>query len=210
MDIFFRWLKENFGVKEVFFKLIDKNKENKLRELESKVKICRKCRLFKFRRNIVFGSGNFYASLMFVGEAPGGEEDKVGLPFVGRAGLLLTKILNEFGIDRDKDCYITNVLKCRPPKNRDPQKDEIEACKGYLFEQIEIIKPKVIVCLGRYSTALLVGGVPTLSLYRGKVFEFMGAKVIPTYHPSALLRRPILENDFKNDLKKALDLLENG
>lgn len=151
---------------------------------------CTRCRLHKSRTNFVFGSGDPGADLMFVGEGPGAEEDRQGLPFVGASGQLLTRIIAAIGFSR-AEVYIANLVKCRPPGNRDPEADEIDTCLGYLLTQIEMIRPKVLVALGRFSAGYFHGreGAPMKSL-RGVVGDYHGVKVVGTYHPAALLRNP--------------------
>ncbi len=187
--------------------LKDDSPAEKLKELEEKVKNCKACRLYKSRSNVVFGYGNPNARLMFVGEAPGEQEDKQGKPFVGRAGQLLSKYLNAFGISRDS-VYIANVLKCRPPNNRDPAPDEIRSCFPYLKAQIEIIHPKVILCLGAFAarTILNLPEKTPLSRIRGKEEKLGDITVIATYHPAYLLRNRRGELDFQRDLERALRL----
>jgi len=149
---------------------------------------CTRCRLHATRRNIVFGEGNPNAEVMFLGEGPGADEDRQGRPFVGRAGALLTKMINAMGLDRS-EVYIANVVKCRPPGNRDPEAEEIVACLPFLEQQIQCINPKVVVALGRVATAALLKNREPLSKIRGAFFERNGIKVMPTYHPSFLLRQ---------------------
>lgn len=185
----------------------------RLEEIEKEIRSCRRCELWKFKTNYVPGEGDPNARIVLVGEAPGGEEDLQGRPFVGRAGKYLTEVLKKHGIDRSK-VYITNVLKCRPPNNRDPNPEEIEACKPYLMKQLDAIKPDVIVCLGRFSSSTILKEFGLdfrgISKDRGKVFEVerWGKKVyiIPTYHPAAVLRNKSLAEFFENDLKKALTI----
>jgi len=150
---------------------------------------CTKCKLAGLgRTQVVFGMGDPNADLMFVGEGPGAEEDKQGLPFVGRSGQLLDKLmLEELGIKRDQ-AYIANVVKCRPPGNRDPEPDEIDTCRPYLERQIELIEPKVIVTLGNFSTKLLLNTKDGITKLRGKVYPFRTGVLIPTFHPAAVLR----------------------
>jgi DNA polymerase len=146
---------------------------------------------------------------MFVGEAPGREEDEIGRPFVGEAGKLLTQLLKSVGIQRRK-VYITNVIKCRPPNNRDPQTEEIEQCKNWLYKQIEIIQPKLICTLGRYATyCLLSEKFDSFSEVRGKIYTYKGSTIIPTYHPAALLYHPKWKDRFINDLKYITKLLRS-
>ncbi len=172
------------------------------------VEECRKCRLAGTRTHAVPGEGNEKTDIMFIGEAPGYDEDQQGRPFVGRAGRLLTDIITAMGMTRE-EVFIANVIKCRPPDNREPMGDEIEACSPYLFRQIEIIQPKIIVTLGRYSTTTILGlsQQTRMSDLRGRFFSFKGAKVMPTYHPAYLLRN---EKDKKlvwSDMKLVLQEL---
>jgi len=147
---------------------------------------CTRCKLAQGRTQVVYGSGNANADLRFIGEAPGFHEDRQGLPFVGAAGGLLTGLLEGIGLARDQ-VYIANVLKCRPPGNRDPQPDEIEACEPWLWEQIDLINPKVICSLGNFSTRLLLAKPAAISRVRGQRFKFRGRCLIPTFHPAAIL-----------------------
>ena len=164
---------------------------------------CTRCKLHGLgRKQIVFGVGNPDADLMFVGEAPGGDEDIQGIPFVGRAGQLLTKIIEAIGLARD-DVYIANVIKCRPPQNRNPEQDEVETCEPFLFRQIDIIKPKVIVALGTFAARTLLRTLDPISRLRGRVFEYRGAKLIPTFHPAYLLRNPASKREVWEDMKMA-------
>lgn len=158
-------------------------------ELESKINTCKKCPLGNLRTKFVFGEGNPNADIMLIGEAPGAEEDKTGKPFVGRAGQLLTKILEAIKIKRE-EVFIANILKCRPPDNRTPNQDEISSCIPYLKKQIELIKPKVILCLGVTAANGLLNTKSSMVRLRGNVYEFHGVKLMVTYHPAALLRNP--------------------
>ncbi len=182
---------------------------SQLKLLEEEAKKCCKCRLYKTRHNVVFGEGDPTTNLMFVGEAPGEQEDLQGRPFVGRAGQLLTKFLNLYNVSRDK-VYITNVVKCRPPNNRDPAPDEIKACYPFLEKQIELIAPKVILCLGAFAarTVLNLPEKTPISRVRGKEHrvEIGGREVvvIPTFHPAYLLRNRRGEPEFQKDLENAL------
>jgi DNA polymerase len=171
---------------------------------------CTRCKLCSLgRQQIVFGVGNPAADLMFVGEAPGADEDEQGVPFVGRAGQLLTKIIEAIDLRRD-DVYIANVIKCRPPSNRNPEPDEVAECVPFLFRQIDLIKPKVIVALGTFAAhALLQTDVP-ISRIRGKVHEYRGAKLIPTFHPAYLLRSPERKRDVWEDMKLVRQLLNES
>jgi uracil-DNA glycosylase len=168
---------------------------------------CSRCKLHGLgRRQIVFGVGNPNADLMFVGEAPGADEDIQGIPFVGRAGQLLTKIIEAINLRRE-DVYIANVIKCRPPENRNPEPDEVETCEPFLFRQIDVIKPKVIVALGTFATRALLRTQDPISRLRGRVYDFRGAKLIPTFHPAFLLRSPDRKRDVWDDMKKVRTLL---
>lgn len=168
---------------------------------------CTKCRLHEGRNKFVFGVGNSAADVMFVGEGPGHDEDIKGEPFVGRAGQLLDKILAAIKFDR-KQIYIANIVKCRPPNNRDPQPDEMAECLPYLKQQIEIINPRFICCLGRIAAQALLGVTTPLGKMRGRFMDFEGRKLMVTYHPAALLRFPQYKRDTWEDvqmLRKAYD-----
>ncbi len=169
---------------------------------------CRRCKLHEQRKNIVFGVGNPEADLMFVGEAPGRDEDIKGLPFVGRAGMLLTKIIESTGLTRDQ-VYIANVIKCRPPQNRNPEPIEVQTCEPFLFNQIDAIKPRVIVALGTFAARTLLGKEDKISRMRGQVYEYRGAKLIPTFHPAFLLRSPSRKRETWEDMKVVRTLLSN-
>ncbi len=186
---------------------MEENKEKLLEIIAKEIQKCTKCPLYKNRKNPVPGEGNPDSEIIFIGEAPGYHEDVQGRPFVGSAGKLLTELIEMIGLNR-KNVFITNVVKCRPPNNRDPLKEEIDACKPYLFKQIEIIKPRIIVTLGRHSTLTILHHmgikVHGISSVRGQIFkgELLGINitVIPTYHPAAALYNPklrrVLEEDF--------------
>ncbi|MEP6915821.1 MAG: uracil-DNA glycosylase, partial [Acidobacteriota bacterium] len=168
---------------------------------------CTRCKLAtQGRKQIVFGVGNPSADVMFVGEAPGADEDTQGIPFVGRAGQLLTKMIEAMGFTRDQ-VYIANVLKCRPPGNRNPEPDEIATCQPFLFRQIASIEPTVIVALGAFAAKTLLETQEPISRLRGRVYDFRGAKLIPTFHPSFLLRSPGYKREAWEDLKKVVALL---
>ncbi len=172
---------------------------NELKELEKICKSCTLCDLSKTRTNVVFGEGNPKARLMFIGEGPGEMEDKTGHPFVGRAGMLLNKILkNVLELKRD-DVYIANIVKCRPPHNRVPTIEEAQSCKPYLIKQIEIINPQILVCLGKTAFMYLMDSDLAISKVRGQIFEYKGKKVIPTFHPSYLLRNPSAKKESYKD-----------
>ena len=168
---------------------------------------CRRCKLCSLGRSqIVFGVGNPKARLMFVGEAPGEEEDKRGEPFVGRAGQLLTKIIEAIGLTRDQ-VYIANVIKCRPPGNRNPEPDEVATCEPFLFQQIDIIQPKVVVALGKFAAQTLLRTDTPITKLRGRVFTLRGARLVPTFHPAYLLRSPDKKRETWEDLKLVMALL---
>jgi uracil-DNA glycosylase len=181
--------------------------------LFNEVKDCTKCPLHETRTKAVFGAGDANADLMFVGEAPGAEEDRQGLPFVGRAGQLLNQMLEEIGLSRD-DVFIANVLKSRPPGNRDPQPMEIETCKPYLFEQVRLIEPTVICTLGNFATKLLTGNPAGITKVRGapQVHELGGRTVFlfPIFHPAAALRTPAVKQTLREDFAKLPSLLAMG
>lgn len=160
---------------------------DKLAILAAEAHDCTVCRLSETRTNVVFGAGNPDADVMFVGEGPGQQEDEQGLPFVGRSGNLLEQLLGEIGLVRD-DVYIGNVVKCRPPNNRDPRPDEIEACKGYLSTQLLLIQPKVVVTLGNFASKLLLRTDTGITRLRGTPYEWWGRFLVPTFHPAAALR----------------------
>lgn len=168
---------------------------------------CRRCKLAAGRKNIVFGQGNPNAALVFVGEAPGGEEDEQGLAFVGKAGQLLTRIIEAIGLTRDQ-VFIANVIKCRPPQNRNPEPDEILACQPFLEQQLAAIRPKVIVGLGKFGAQWLLRTAEPISRLRGRLGEHQGIKVMPTYHPAYLLRNPGAKKDVWEDMKVVRDLLD--
>jgi uracil-DNA glycosylase family 4 len=162
---------------------------------------CVKCRLHETRTNVVFGEGNPEARLLFVGEAPGRDEDLEGRPFVGRAGQLLTRIIESIDLTREK-VYIANVLKCRPPDNRNPLPDEIACCLPYLTRQIEIIQPQIICALGAFAAQTLVGSSEGIGKLRGKFYDYQGAKLMPTFHPAACLRNPNNKKYVWQDMKQ--------
>ena len=183
--------------------------ESSLEALKKEVASCVKCELCETRTNAVFGAGNPKAKLMFVGEAPGMEEDLRGLPFVGRAGQLLTKIIESIGLKRE-DVYIANVLKCRPPNNRNPLPTEILTCEEYLSRQIELIKPKVICALGKFAAQTLLRTTESITRLRGRFFDYKNALLIPTFHPAYLLRNPNDKRLVWEDMKKIRkELLKN-
>jgi uracil-DNA glycosylase len=179
-----------------------------LAALRADIGECTRCKLHTLgRSHIVFGVGHPHADLMFVGEAPGRDEDLQGIPFVGRAGQLLTKIIEAIGLTRD-EVYIANVIKCRPPENRNPEPDEVETCEPFLFQQIDLIKPKVIVALGKFAAQTLLRTLDPISRLRGRVYDYRGAKLIPTFHPAYLLRNPSSKREVWEDMKLVRTLLK--
>jgi len=191
-------------------------KNEAMKKLEEKIKTCRKCPLGELRTNAVPGSGSYEAKIMFVGEAPGYWEDQKGLPFVGRAGKVLDELLAGIGLKRE-EVYITNVVKCRPPNNRDPTEEEINACSPYLDKQIDIIRPKIIVPLGRHSMTYILKKFSfepePISKIHGKIFEartlFGKIVIMPMYHPAVALYKPQLREELEKDFKKLKETLEN-
>ncbi len=170
---------------------------------------CTRCKLHGLgRTQIVFGVGNPDAELMFVGEAPGADEDIQGEPFVGRAGQLLTKIIEAIGRRRE-DVYIANVLKCRPPGNRNPEPDEVEQCEPFLLRQIDLVKPKVIVALGKFAAQCLLKTNDPITRLRGREFRFRDAILMPTYHPAYLLRTPSAKREVWEDMKRVKAILDS-
>jgi uracil-DNA glycosylase len=182
-------------------------KELALKLLQDEIGDCMRCKLSGKRKNIVFGEGNPDARLMFIGEAPGAEEDLQGRPFVGDAGMVLTRLINKMGYQRE-EVYIANIVKCRPPLNRDPEPDEAETCKGFVERQIDIIRPEVIISLGRVATMNLTGDMKLkITAVRGKFFSYKGISVMPTFHPAYLIRNPKDKWLTWNDAQKALEKL---
>jgi uracil-DNA glycosylase len=167
---------------------------------------CTRCKLHRGRTKLVFGDGNPNAQLVFVGEGPGRDEDAQGLPFVGRAGRLLTQMIEAMGLQR-KDVYICNVVKCRPPENRTPQKDEVETCSPFLLRQLDAIAPKVVVCLGSVAAQTLLETNRGISHFRGEWLDFRGRKLMATYHPAYLLRNPSAKGEVWKDLQKVMAVL---
>jgi DNA polymerase len=184
-----------------------KNAAEALLAVREDIGDCTRCKLHTLgRTQVVFGVGNPEADLMFVGEAPGADEDVQGIPFVGRAGQLLTKIIEAIGLTRD-DVYIANIIKCRPPQNRNPEPDEVATCEPFLFRQIDIIKPKIIVALGKYAAQTLLRTETPISRLRGRQFDYRGATLIPTFHPAYLLRNPSSKREVWEDMKLVKRLL---
>lgn len=218
---YFKQYRELFG-NEIFLQLKnysiigDNSQKKKKRKSNSydlisfndEIKNCLKCELGKTRKNFVFGVGDFNASLLLVGEAPGEQEDLSGEPFVGRAGKLLDKMLTAINRSRENDVFICNVLKCRPPDNRDPSKEEISKCEPYLVNQIDLIQPKLIVALGRVAGKTLLGVDKSLKDMRNTIHSYHGTNLIVTYHPAALLRNSNWKPDAWNDFKWIRTLID--
>ena len=177
-----------------------------LEKIRETIGDCTRCKLHKTRTNIVFGVGNPKADLVFVGEGPGHDEDLKGEPFVGRAGKLLTQMIEAMSLRRE-DVYICNVVKCRPPENRLPERDEIATCSPFLYRQIDAIRPKVVCCLGACSAQTLLQTTQGISKFRGEWFDFRGTKLIATYHPAYLLRNPPAKSEVWKDLQKVMAVL---
>lgn len=176
---------------------------NNLDEFQSTVMGCTKCRLSQQRTNIVFGEGSAEAKLMFIGEGPGFEEDQQGRPFVGKAGQLLTKMIQAMGLKREA-IYIANIVKCRPPENRNPFNDEIQSCIPYVKRQIELIKPEVIICLGSVATKALLNSTQSISRMRGVFVKYNNIPVMPTFHPAYLLRNEKMKKPAWEDLQQVM------
>jgi len=185
------------------FEEVDKVKDDTLLKIREDIGDCTRCKLHKGRHKIVFGDGSPKAQLVFVGEGPGADEDAQGLPFVGRAGKLLTQMIEAMGLQR-KDVYICNVVKCRPPENRTPEPDEVQTCSPYLLRQIDVINPKVIVCLGAVAAKTLLETNRGITQFRGQWLEWRGRKLMATYHPAYLLRNPPAKADVWKDLQKVM------
>jgi DNA polymerase len=180
-----------------------------LKELYEEMRDCQKCSLCQGRTNLVFGAGNEKAEIVFVGEAPGYYEDKEGKPFVGQAGKVLDKLLDSIGLKRE-DVYIANVLKCRPPENRDPLPEEIQTCKPYLFKQIEIIKPRVVCTLGNFATQTILEKKVGITKVRGKPLEVKNFFIFPLFHPAAALHQNWVLEPLKEDFRKLKEFLASG
>lgn len=177
-----------------------------LEDVKQELGDCQRCSLGRLRTNLVFGEGNPKSGLVFVGEAPGGDEDIQGRPFVGRAGQLLTRIVEAMGLKR-KDVYICNILKCRPPGNRNPRPDEINACEPFLIKQLKVIKPQVICALGTFASHTLLKTDVPITVLRGKFHAYQGIQLMPTYHPAYLLRNPGAKKQVWEDVQKIMRLL---
>ena len=188
------------------FEATDKIVDDSLLKIREDLGECTRCKLHKHRHTIVFGDGNHKAELVFVGEGPGADEDAQGLPFVGRAGKLLTQMIEAMGLQR-KDVYICNVVKCRPPENRTPEEDEVSTCSPFLLRQLDVIAPKVIVCLGAVAAKTLLKTNRGISQFRGQWLDFRSSKLMATYHPAYLLRNPNAKGEVWKDLQKVMALL---
>jgi uracil-DNA glycosylase len=186
-----------------FFELLERVENDTLLKIREDIGDCTRCRLHKKRNHIVFADGNPKADLVFVGEGPGADEDATGIPFVGRAGKLLTQMIEAMGLQR-KDVYICNVVKCRPPENRQPEPDEVTTCSPYLVRQLEVVNPKVIVCLGATAAKTLLETDMGISKFRGQWLDFRGKKLLATYHPAYLLRNPAAKSEVWKDLQKVM------
>ena len=188
------------------FESLDRIEGETLDQIRETLGECTRCRLHKGRNKIVFGVGDPKADLVFVGEGPGHDEDIQGLPFVGRAGQLLNQMIEAMGLRRDA-VYICNVIKCRPPENRTPEKDEIATCSPFLLRQLAVIAPKVIVCLGNVAAQTMLGTKKSISHFRGQWFDFRGSRLLATYHPAYLLRNPNAKPEVWKDLQKVMSVL---
>ena len=200
-------LEKSFGIEGINFSSSLNRKEEELNHLRKITLSCSNCLLHRSRRNLVFGQGSPRAKLVFVGEAPGVKEDLQGLPFIGRAGQLLTKIIEAMELKRE-EVYICNVLKCRPPANRSPLPEEVARCHQTLWKQLNIIRPKIICALGKFAAQTLLDSQEPISNLRGKFFEIQGIKIMPTYHPAYLLRNPKDKKIVWEDMKKIRDHLK--
>jgi uracil-DNA glycosylase len=185
------------------FEAVDKVQDDSLLKIRTDLGECTRCKLHKTRNKIVFGDGSAKAQLVFVGEGPGADEDMQGLPFVGRAGKLLTQMIEAMGLQR-KDVYICNVVKCRPPQNRAPEPDEVAPCSPFLLRQIDAINPKVVVCLGAVAAKTLLNTTKGISQFRGEWLDWRGYSLMATYHPAYLLRNPPAKSEVWKDLQKVM------
>jgi uracil-DNA glycosylase family 4 len=192
--------------KPSLFESLNKVANDTLLKIREDIGDCTRCKLHHGRNKIVFGDGNPKAELVFVGEGPGRDEDAQGLPFVGRAGKLLTQMIEAMGLQR-KNVYICNVVKCRPPENRTPERDEVGTCSPFLLRQLDVIAPKVIVCLGSVAAQTLLETNRGISHFRGERLEFRGTKLLATYHPAYLLRNPNAKGEVWKDLQKVMAVL---
>jgi uracil-DNA glycosylase len=186
-----------------FFASLKRVENDSLLKIREDIGDCKRCKLHKKRNHIVFADGNPNADLVFVGEGPGADEDATGIPFIGRAGKLLTQMIEAMGLQR-KDVYICNVVKCRPPENRQPEPDEVTTCSPFLVRQLEVVNPKVIVCLGATAAQTILETTQGISRFRGQWQDFRGKKLLATYHPAYLLRNPAAKADVWKDLQKVM------
>ncbi len=200
---YLQYLKQ-MGIEEL---PISHTSKRSLDEVRAELGECRRCKLHRTRKTLVFGEGNEQATLMFIGEGPGYDEDVQGRPFVGKAGQLLTKILQSIHLERE-EVYIANILKCRPPQNRNPESDEIESCRPFLLKQIQAIHPKLICALGTFAAQSLLQTGEKITSLRGRLFQIEGIRVIPTFHPAFLLRNPERKKEVWEDMKQIARLLE--
>ncbi|MGB2626691.1 MAG: uracil-DNA glycosylase [Candidatus Acidiferrum sp.] len=191
------------GTPAELFAEVAKIKGDTLLQIREDIGDCTRCKLHKGRNKIVFGDGNHKAKLVFVGEAPGADEDRQGIPFVGRAGKLLTQMIEAMGLKRE-DVYICNVVKCRPPDNRKPEDDEVSSCSPYLMRQLDVIEPRVLVCLGAVAAQTLLATSRGISQFRGEWMDWHGHKLMATYHPAYLLRNPAAKSEVWKDLQKVM------
>ena len=190
----------------LLFEALNRVADDTLPKIRADLGDCQRCKLHRTRTTLVFGDGNPKADLVFVGEGPGRDEDEQGLPFVGRAGKLLTQMIEAMGLQR-KEVYICNVVKCRPPENRTPEKDEVETCSPYLLRQLDAIAPKVVVCLGTVAVQTLLETNRGITHFRGQWIDFRGRKLLATYHPAYLLRNPSAKGEVWKDLQKVMAVL---
>lgn len=181
---------------------------NDLNSLQTHLEGCTRCKLCEKRKTIVFGEGNPKAQIMFIGEGPGADEDDQGRPFVGKAGQLLTKIIEAMGLSRD-EVYIANVVKCRPPGNRNPEPEEIASCMPFLQKQIEFVQPQFILCLGKFAAQTVLETHMPISKIRGQFFEKNGIQIMPVFHPAYLLRNPSMKRVMWEDCKKVMSLIDS-
>jgi DNA polymerase len=202
--------RETVELKASAFSNVFAGESDTLEELVREVLGCTKCRLHETRNIVVPGEGSSNPLVMIIGEGPGGEEDRSGRPFVGRAGQYLDKWLDAIGLTRGEHCFIANIVKCRPPNNRDPMEDECNSCLPYLYRQIDLLQPKAILTVGRISSQILTGLPKSLGSLRGAVYEFKGIPLVTTYHPSGVLRNPEYRRPVWEDLKLLQSLIENA
>ena len=196
----------SLGFEYTYLGITRRNRETgeEMKELEKVISTCTRCKLHTGRTKTVPGEGDSKSKIVFVGEAPGADEDRQGRPFVGRAGQLLTRMIRAMGLSRH-EVFICNILKCRPPENRDPEPDEVQACLGHLERQLELINPEVIVAVGRIAAHVLTGSAESITRMRGHWYTYRGIPVMPILHPSYLLRQPARKREAWDDLKKVME-----